>query len=317
MTNSSRENDTRASGPDDVATPPEPGIQAPRTETLSGTAGGASLAPRQFPAADVFETLVQAIAQFESNGKHATAAGVSARMRLIRPGFSVSATEFKTFRDITQAAENAGLITSSRTASDYVLALVRSDEFRGQTLRPDLWRAIQDWTDGVRYAFNRTNCATEPVGATLPPGTVPVPSVDKTTNTQWMRDFVATQHGEVADSLSGALAEGDPVAGFLRYVRANDSVKRRWSKYLRSRVLETATSWAVANGIPRSHIFEDIVVRPAPALSAPGSGSSTTAESSQLGEDPIARHRVLEVLASMPLHELLRLPVPLEYSLKR
>ncbi|WP_226531968.1 hypothetical protein [Microbacterium paraoxydans] len=227
-------------------------------------------------------------------------------MRQLLPGFSVSATEFKTFRDLTQAAEEVGVITAARTSSDYVLSLVRSDDFRGETLLPDLWRAIQDWTEGVKYAFNRVTRKTEPVGASLPAGTVAVPSVDKTTNTQWKRDFAATQHGDIAAKLEAALGEEDPVAGFLRIAKDNDSVKRRWRKYLRSRVLDTAVTWATANGIPRSDIFTTPV--------APPAAQPTAVETSN---DEDARRRVLDILSAMPLHELLRLPIPLEYALKR
>lgn len=308
MTNSSRETDNnRKGGSDPVASPPKTGTQVLRIDSSSGTAGDAtSVAPRQFTATEVFESLVSTIAEFESAGKSATAAGVSARMRQLLPGFSVAATEFKTFRDLTQAAENAGLITSARTSSDYVLSLVRSDDFRGETLLPGLWRAIQDWTEGANYAFNRVTRKTEPVGVSVPAGAVAVPTVDKTTNAQWMRDFASTQQGDIAFTLEAALAEEDPVAAFLRTVRDNDSVKRRWSKYLRSRVLDTAVTWATANGIPRTDIFTKPALKP-----------SAQPATDDRSDDDDARSRVLDILGTMPLHELLRLPIPLEYALKR
>lgn len=312
MTNSSREPDSRISGPDPVDISPKTGTRAPRAETSSGTAGDATtVVPRQFTDTEVFETLVSVIKEFESSGKSPTAAGVSARMRQFSPGFSVAATEFRTFRDLTRAAESAGIITATRTSSDYVLELVHSEDFRGATLLPDLWRAIQDWTEGVHYAFNRVTQKTEPVGGVLPPGAVAIPTVDKSTNSQWMRDFVAGQQGGMFERLESALDEEDPVAGFQRFMRENDTAKRRWSKYLRSRVLETAVTWAEANGIPRSAIF----ARPVPELALP----ATPVRSNRMNEDDDqhARRRVLDILASMPLHELLRLPIPLEYSLRR
>ncbi len=311
MTNSSRETDIRVSGPYPVATPPETGTQAPLADTSSGTAGGAAtVAPRRFTASEVFEALVSTVAEFEAAGKHATAAGVSARMRQLLPGFSLDATEFKTFREITEAAERSGFVTAVRTPSDYVLSLVRSQEFRGETLLPDLWRAIQDWTEGVTYAFHRGTRKTEPVGGAVPAGAVEAPSVDKAANTQWMRDFAATQRGEVARSLNEALGEDDPIDGFMGFLRRNESVKRRWNKFLRSRVLETAIGWAKENGIPRSDIFSSPAEKPA-------SQSTPQPNLAAKVADEDTRRRVLEVLASMPLHELLRLPIPLEYSLKR
>ncbi len=307
MTNSSRETGVRKSGPDSAASPPKPGTQAPVAE-LSGTAGEATkVAPRQFTADEVFETLTSAVAELESEGKTPTAAGVSARMRKIRPGFSPAGTEFSSFRDITQAAEAAGLITATPAKSDFVLSLVRADDYRGATLLPDLWRAIQDWTEGVSYAFNRTTRRTEPVGAALPPGAVLAPTVDKQTTLDWLRDFAAIQRGSDIELLAEVLSEEDPVATFFKVTRHNEGLKRRWSKYHRTRILQTAVAWAGANTIPRSDIFGAAK----PTQAAPRQPLSVKAEDSD------ARRQVLDILDSMPLHELLRLPIPLEYSLKR
>lgn len=307
MTNSSRETGVRKSGPDNVASPPKPGTQAPFAE-LSGTAGDATeVAPRQFTAGEVFEILTTAVAELESEGKTPTAAGVSARMRKIRPAFSPASTEFSSFRDITQAAEAAGLITATPAKSDFVLGLVQVDDFRGATLQPDLWRAIQDWTEGVTYAFSRATRKTEPVGAALPSGSVLVPTVNKQTTLAWLRDFAALQRGSVTALLAEILDEEDPVVTFFKVTRDNDGLKRRWSKYHRTRILETAVAWAAANAIPRSDIFgAGTPVQAAPAVFV-----------SAKVEDSDARRRVLDILESMPLHELLRLPIPLEYSLKR
>lgn len=314
MTNSLKETNTRVSGTEPVGSPPKPGAQAPHAE-LSGSAGVATnVAPRQLTVSEIFEVLAKAIAEFESSGKVATAAGVSARMRQISPGFSVSSTEFASFRDITRAAESAGLILATRTSSDYVLKLVgdHDQDFRGATLRPDLWRAIQDWTEGVRYAFNRGTQKTEPIGASLPVGSVAVPTVAKSTSVQWMREFSATQRGDLAMLLTEALNDKDPIAGFHRVTQENGSIKRRWSKYLRTRVLDTAVTWATSNSIPRSEIFTSSVSMN--ALSAP---KAQVKEAADISGDIDARQRVLDILESMPLHELLRLPIPLEYSLKR
>lgn len=309
MTNSLRKNDDREGGSDYVASSPKPGIQTSHADS-SGAAGEAtSVAPRQFTAEKVFETLVSAVAEIENEDKSPTAAGVSARIRQFLPGFTPLAAGFSTFREITQAAEAAGLITTTRTPSDYILATVQAEDFRGATLRRDLWRAIQDWTEGATYAFGRSSKKTEPLGDSLPADSVKVPSVEKATTVSWMREFVGTQRGSIAGDLEAALQEDDPVAGFLRVTRENESIKRRWSKFLRTCVLETAVSWAAANNIPRADIFA--------SAAKPASPLRHSQEPVAKEEDSDARRRVLTILESMPLHELLRLPVPLEYALKR
>lgn len=310
MTNSLRKNDGRKDGSDYVASSPILGTQASHADSTGAAGEATSVVPRQFSVNEVLTALVSAVAEIESEDKSPTAAGVSARIRQILPGFTPTAAGYSTFRDITQAAEAAGLITATRTVSDFVLATVKADDFRGATLRRDLWRAIQDWTDGANYAFDRFSKKTESFDDALPANAVKVPSIDKETTTRWMRDFVGTQPGAIAVDLEAALREEDPVAAFLKITRDNDSIKRRWSKFLRSRVLETAVAWAAQHEIPRADIFATVAKAPAVSPVQPS-------EPVVVNEDVDARRRVLSILEAMPLHELLRLPIPLEYALKR
>ncbi|MFB0834957.1 hypothetical protein [Arthrobacter halodurans] len=324
MTNPSRENDNRECGPGaqeaPVAPSPETGTQAPIAKTFSGTAGAAlQSAPRQFTATDVFTLLVKAIGEFESTGKTPTAAGVSARMRVIEPDFSIDRTEFSTFRGITKAAEGAALIEANRTSSDYVLKLVSVEDMRGVNLRPDLWRAIQDWTDGVRYAFDRTTKTTEQFVGGVPSGSVEVPSVDKATLIEWMNQFASRPLGELNTQLAEALREDDPVSAFHGVIRGDSSVKRRWNRRLRSGILDTAVAWSTRNAIPRRDIFTSIPAPTSSSAVAPTGlyASPSVAVSPTPPVDVDLRRRILSILDSMPLHELLRLPIPLEHSLNR
>lgn len=312
MTNSSTETDTRHSGTVPVASHPKSGTQAPPAKFIRNAGEPTDVAPRHFAAPEVFDLLVAALTELESAGKIATAAGLSARMRQLRPGFTIESTDFASFREITKAAESAGLVTSTRTPSDFVLELVQDEDFRGATLRPDLWRALQDWSDGVRYAYSRETRKTAPVGNEFPPNSVAVPSVDKATSEQWMQDFAASQQGALSALLQEALQETDPVAGFSRLTRDNSTIKRRWSKYLRNRVLNDAMAWARKNDIPRDHILSSSTLTPTPPPPL-----EKTVGNLRGAEEIDARRRVLAILESMPLHELLRLPIPLEYSLKR
>lgn len=311
MTNPLRETDSPSTGSEahneaHRGSPPEPGSQASPI-SKSGTAGAESQdAPRQFTADEVFRILVEAVAALEAAGKPAIAAGVSARMRMVQPGFSVENTEFSSFRDLTRAAEAAGFVDAIRGANDFVLKL-RTPAVRpvqGATLRPDLWRAIQDWTGGVTYAFDRVTHRTEPVGGRIPAHAVLAPSVNKATTVEWMSQFAAKQRADIRATLEAGLSEEDPVAGFQRAVKATDGLRRRWNGFLRDMVLGIAAVWASENQIPRSDIF-------VPTESGrPAAPRPTT-------EDEALRQRILDILKSMPLHELLRLPIPLEHALIR
>jgi len=127
-----------------------------------------------------------------------------------------------------------------------------------------------------------------------------------------MQDFAASQQGALSALLQEALQETDPVAGFSRLTRDNSTIKRRWSKYLRNRVLNDAMAWARKNDIPRDHILSSSTLTPTPPPPL-----EKTVGNLRGAEEIDARRRVLAILESMPLHELLRLPIPLEYSLKR
>lgn len=318
MTNPLREYGSRSDGseaPEVLAgPPPEPGSQASRHKIRSGTAGdGSQDAPRQFTAEEVLQLLVKAVSSVEAAGKIPMAAGVAARMRVIEPAFSMDQTEFSSFRQITQAAEAAGLVDASRGANDYVLKLRPRNEpvkFQGATLHPDLWRAIQDWTEGVSYAFDRTTHRTAPITDVVPEGTVQIPAVDRDQTIGWMREFAARRDGEQLTALNAALDEGDPVAAFHRVIRATDDLKRRWNRHLRRRVLDTAVAWASENAISLPDIF-------LPTHSATSPLSPVRVDAVESLEDEALRRRIIDVLGALPLHELLRLPIPLEYSLTR
>lgn len=327
MTNPFRENDSRNGGlealEDLVAPSPETETQARSAELYSGAAGNAPTdATRQLTTAKVLELLVRAITDLESSGKTTTAAGVSARMRVLEPYFTVSHTEFPNFRSITKAAESAGVVEAVRTASDYVLRLPgrdsslgpahRQDRFRGVTLRPDLWRAFQDSNEDAKYAFNRESRTTETLENSPPLGSVSVPSVSKSSNIRWMHEFAAHQDPEISAHLQLGLAEPDPIAGFYRALRENGAAKRLWNRQLRSNILEAAIAWAAENQIDRQDIF---LPAPETQRSSTNGPPSQAPTASSADDDP--RRRILQILESMPLHELLRLSIPLEYSLNR
>ena len=320
MTNPLREIDSRESDNEShetlVVPPPEAGRQATRQKTLSETAGDASSdAPQQFSQRQVFDLLVSAISTLDGAGKMPVAAGVSAKMRLLQPTFSLPRSPYRTFRELVLDAESRGVVDVSAGANDLVLKIgeqKKHDSRRGETLRTDLWRALLDWTNGVVYEYDPKTCDTRRAGAEPSEGTVAVPFLSKDERLAWMRTFAAAETGPQAAELNEALRGEDAVASFHRVVRATDSLKRRWNRHLRRHVLEAAHAWARQHGIPDGDILADATARVNEA--APGESHPPTASTAS---DEEIRQRVLGILGAMPLHELLRLHIPLEYSLTR
>ncbi|MDQ1082205.1 MULTISPECIES: hypothetical protein [Microbacterium] len=329
MTDPSREKDNRIRGSKahaqaSVDAPPGSGSPASQTSNRSGTAEVASTdAPRQFTAAEVLSLLVDAIAQLETAGKVPLAAGVSARMRTMLPGFSVEQTEFGSFREITQAAEEAGLVAVTRTPNDFALRLVArpaSPDLRGATLKTDLWRAIQDTDASVGYVYDRVTRRTARVAGTTTEHEVAVQTLSKEELLGLMREFAAAQHGSDATDLTSALEQTEGAQAFRLVTNRAEPLKRRWNRTLRGRVLEVAVSWATKNSIPLTHILETRDGKLAPSArvipTTGREGMAIDAEVTAEGESEL-RREVLAILAAMPLHELLRLPIPLGHALKR
>lgn len=309
MTNPSIENDIPSAGQKardaSVVTPPDTGGQAPRLTDSSGTAGAAdSEAPRQFSSEEALNLLVAAVTALEEGGKQPVAAGVSARMKTIRRDFSLQRTEFTRFRQLLDLAVRRGLIEVRQGEDDLAVSLCSRAEpvrVRGEMLRTDLWRALVDWSGGPRYVYRPSAKTTSVLTGELAANDVLVPSLSDEERSDWISQFVQSQSPDEKAQLEAAVSVG----GFRELVRASEPLKRRWSRYLRRRVLDRATEWAAANGIPESDIF----------VSSPKPSRPIVTAGAPKGDDAL-RQRVLETLSTMPLHELLRLPIPLEYTLR-
>lgn len=307
MTNPSREKDHRAAGMQaldaSAFTPPDTGRQAALQKYSSGTAGaGGKSTPRQFSTDEVLVLLVEAVRILEDAGKRPVAAGVAARMKTLDRDFSVRQTEFTTFREVLQAGVNRGLIELSGGTDDLVVTLRNtSPEPLSETLRHDLWRALHDWTDGARYAYRPSTQRTSLLSGELTEGDILVPTLTPEQQHEWMTKFASSVRGADKEKLEAAITDGT----FQAAVRSVEPLKRRWGRYSRRRVLDTATQWAAANNIPEKDI-----------LTTTPKHTTTVEAPDAPAEDDVLRRRVLDTLASMPLHELLRLPIPLEYTLR-
>lgn len=323
MTNPHRENGSRLGGNESNETlaeaPPETGRQTAHRQEFSGAAGTVSEdAARQFTIEETVKLLVQAISELERSGKVPVAAGVSARMRILEPNFSVRKTPFASFRQIVQAAEDQGLVSATVGSSDLLLSTQVDPKENAKAswsrhmLRRDLWSAILDWSDDATHGFSPETGKVFRVEGPLQDGHLAVPKLDQSKRIDCVRKFALLQREDQSAALDAALQASDPLTAVQQIFKSDDALRRRWNRYLRQSVLETATSWAETNNVPERHIFEK--------LSAGEVGKGRPQTSPLVNADDReneTRKRVLEVLAAMPMHELLRLPIPLEYSLTR
>jgi hypothetical protein len=292
------------------------GSQLPAVHELR-VAGAALEPPQQYSKAQVFALLVDALASFPADRRPHPAAGVGARMRRIDPGFTQVASGFPTFRDVVRAAVDAQYIRveAAEGHNDISIDLAPgvsagSTPQAGRVLErinSDLWRAMLSWNVGKSYVFDRATRRPIALSAPATESDLPLPVVTREQQLDWMRQFSATEGDSVIrEALLTGLASDEPVRGFSAVMREEHGVDRRWKRYLRTRVLDRATEWARAAGIP----FEDLEGTPRPSEPLRSEARNATPAQDE-------REQILALLALLPTSELLRLPVPVEYALKR
>lgn len=287
------------------------GTEPPVASETHVAAGVPTAAPQQSTASDPIDLLVQAVRDLERSDRKTAAAGVSARMRQLDPSFDPQAAGYASFRKLVAAAEARGVIEVLEAESDIAIRSVAPAAAAPATrLDDDLWRAFVQWNLPAQLYFDRV---TKQVvsGLTEPERGVAIPSVSREEQTVWMREFVESLgQGEQRDKLHELISGRGDIRAFFTLLRDDRPTSEGWRNFLRRRVLERATTWAHENGIPIGDLDQGVrstSQSPRTAVAAKDSGSA----------DELLRQSVLTVLGKMPLSELLRLPIPLEYSLIR
>jgi hypothetical protein len=141
----------------------------------------------------------------------------------------------------------------------------------------------------------------------VPPGTegdwVRIAPITPETQKGWARAFLDLIHDLPAEE--APLREERWWDAFTNWIRQNKpTAEIEWKKFRTTKVIEFLHSWAKENGINADILFVEPAVREqtqAPPKPLP----STEAEK--------LRQAILRALAEMPLPELTRLPIPLQY----
>lgn len=340
--------DHTVANPTGEAETPKAGPESPDRPEAHQTAGATDGSPQLSAMSGpewAMRLLLSALSEMEQEGRVTTAAGVSARMRQIDPSFTTAAAGFPSFRALLERTVAAGQISLSTPpgASDVLLASatpaaqpktspsVPADQrkrARGGWLHRDLWRALTDWS-GAGYVYHRDTRRTVPdaSGEARVSGAlrVPVPTSDEWL--AWMRDFA--EHLEpksAAASLLSSLELEDPESSFRAAIGLQPQIRRRWEGYLRVALMDRMQAWSKEQGIA----FEELLdARPQTGSDQPSlkqrasyvaqswaDGQSTATVRTSTSEEDM-RRQVFEVLAKLPLAELLKLPIPLEYTIRR
>ena len=282
-----------------------------------------------------FAALQAAVAETAAANRQPTAAGLKPILqRRTNRQFSETRLGFANFRAFLDAAEQAGRVRLASGSQD-VLVLPADEggptpspsrppsEPESTLLRSDFWRAFNDTRTAWQHWYDK---AADKV-VTLPIQETPLDSpevvklreetngdtdryvriepVPAATQVDWMRQFL-DQRGDAPEIslLRSALETSRPIASFLRSVKSTP-LAGEWHRRRIERTMAAAESWMEQNGLnvklrrARLHPTRlDVPLRP-----------------TGLADETQIRDKIKSAVDRMPLHELLRLAIPVEYVL--
>lgn len=317
---------TGPAAPDDAETSRPAGVKAPQPVVASALSDARARA---------FELLRSTVATLEARGSSTFAAGVAARMLESDAAFSVRSLGFASFKAFVEVAAAHGFVRVARLpdTSDLTISTVPGpgrhtpagpDGLR--YLRKDLWRALTDrggygryWWETAHGRLHGPASSPEEVGVSAEECVVVEPITSESL-TEWMRTFAS--EGVDGDPLSDLLVALDamhPIESFTEAVRAEPDTARRWGRIYRERVMTLAFEWSDRHGIPRAQILQPLGKPRAEARPAGAERPSPGARSQERDWQEYEAHvraQVVGAVQRMPLTDLLRLPIPVEYLLR-
>lgn len=240
----------------------------------------------------------------------------------------------------TQRDENG---TSSASVGGVPEVTVRA-------IRRDFWQAFVDWKSSSSKLYDVRadeilKCASVAEAEARieedPGRYYRVRPADQEMQLGWMNGFAAGLDDVVQrDRLMTALNASKPFAEFAAYMRKNAGLRALWRARFHQHVISVITEWLQSNDLAidiyrvtsdalkaqRSHQADvgsmSKAMRSGTRMyRAPGSYESATADPvrsvqrSEVAVDGL-RHRIVRAVSLMPLHELLKLPIPVEYVLR-
>ncbi len=303
--------------------------------------------------AEALDLLRESVRELIATKRRTTAAAVSLQMRRSSKTFTPAATGFGTFRDFLRFAEGVGAVALLPPVPGGDMEVLSASAVGPSTelspptpsprpVRRDLWQAFVDWSPQWQRAYDvhTGRVVTLPTDANSnddstsqsrqawhedPARFHRIVPLSRGDQLKWMRDFVSRlPAGAERDQLTGALADEHPLSAFTGAIRALPALQRAWRRNLTDQVTAAITRW-----ILRENITVDIYRMPptrrdetsdrisADRVEAEDPSQKSSAVSHETDSSDDLREQVLEAVARMPLSELLRLPIPAEYLLRR
>ena len=283
------------------------------------------------------QLLERSVRALRSAGALTYAAGVKARMKQLAEdeypeGFSEESLGLPNFRSFLNLALARGIVRLVTTPSgDDFEVFLRDEPSRpvARRLRHDLWNAFIHWPDGNARAYDRilnqvVTCPHEELErlrTSEPTRFVEIPENPRSATRDLMLAFLEqVPAGTPKSRLEEALLdESDPEKKFVDALRGESRLLARWRADQTDHYSRVVEEWAKTHEVS-ADLYE---AKPEPprvrGASArrhvPASHPREREAGLSSGEIQVLRARVIAAVQRMPLADLLRMPIPIEYLL--
>lgn len=302
--------------------------------------------------AESLDLLRDSVRDLLASKRRTTAAAVSLEMRRRDHAFTPESVGFDKFRDFLRFAQGVGAVTllppipggdmevlsaGARVPPGEAVTYTTTPP---RPIRRDLWQAFVDWSPRWHRALDVSTGRIETLPAepenndarsserqlaweNNPHRFRQIVPLTRDDQLQWMHAFVGQlPAGPEKDELEAALRAERPVTSFVEASRSHPEIDRSWRYNLTEQVTAAITRW-----MQKEQITTDIFHMPTrkDVRGQQEFSPSTTADdvpvsqaiTRRAGSSDELRQQVLEAVARMSLSELLRLPIPAEYLLRR
>lgn len=294
----------------------------------------------------VFRLLQEVVSDLSGTGRLTYAAAVKPQLQhRTSASFSESRLGFRSFRDFLLEAQRQGFvdlreapggdleILVAGVSRDSTVATGRrpvpSGRRRHDRVRSDFWRAFVDWGDGLKRLYDRSTGRVVMFAGEAPPPELelpdarearaawsnsperfveikPVPFIDQLA---WMREFAdSLDDAAMKTALQRALESERPARAFAQIVRGVPQLADAWFTQLFRKVADTIQSWGEQNSL-EVEFLEPVPRRSLgpPRIAGPAVGPVSEAK---------VRERLHAAIERMPLADLLRISLPVEYLIE-
>jgi hypothetical protein len=259
---------------------------------------------------EAFDALTTVVEQAREKRSSTYAASVKPRLKARLPSFDESALGYDSFRAFLTDAEQAGRIRLTFTrGGDVEISLTNDPPREVRRIRPDLWAAATDEQGEGKYFYDARidRVAARPRDGEQA-GLVEIPSADSSTQSGWIEQFLSERQ-DTQPELAEKVRSVQAISEKLEILNVS-AVAREWHAARLAAVLKLLTKWSSEQGLA-----VDLADGSRSRAETARNQRPTARRPTRRGNaEQLLRERLHQAVDRMPISELLRLPVPLEYT---